>query len=76
MKEERKAELHLAYQWDCDECGVENFCRSIKYHRTPEDEEEIRERFGIEPWEEGEFRTRPTKVVCSACGTIYQTEDD
>ncbi len=25
-----QAELHSAFVWDCDNCGVENFCRAIE----------------------------------------------
>ena len=25
-----EAELHSAFVWDCDICGVENFCRAIE----------------------------------------------
>ena len=75
MSESRKAELHLAYQWDCDECGVENFCRSVRVELSEEDEKQVRDEWGVQPWELGDYRTRPTKVVCRACETVFDCYD-
>lgn len=31
----QSVELHAAWQWDCDNCGVENFTRAAKYEGPP-----------------------------------------
>lgn len=68
MKE--KIELHLAFMWDCPECGIENFCRSIVADEY--EEAEMREEHGIEPWELGKWHTAPLLVTCKACGAEFE----
>lgn len=72
-------ELHPAYVWDCDACGVENFCRSVALELDPEEEKELREEHGIEPWDQGDWCMAPKVVTCRECGAEYSTlcpEDD
>lgn len=78
----QKVELHCAYQWDCEECGKENFCRAVIVEMTPEDRAEMRKRHGgdDEGWETGNWMTRPDEVTCSSCNAVFETvengEDD
>lgn len=70
-----KAELHTAYMWDCDECGQENFCRSVECAFEEEDREWLAEK-GIDMDEEqGNWCTRPTTVKCSKCGTEFEVDE-
>lgn len=50
-----EAELHLAYAWDCDGCGRENFERAMV---VDDDEEEADVLY-------------PESVTCRHCGNIY-----
>ena len=59
--------------WDCPECGIENFCRSI-VSDDPEEVEELQEYEGI--YDVGVWHTAPETVVCKACGTKYDTNYD
>jgi uncharacterized Zn finger protein len=71
----QEVELHPAFQWDCDNCGKENFTRSIKWEGSEEDLIKLKERFEIEAWQEGEFRHCPDEVTCSYCGTVFKAKD-
>lgn len=72
-----KVELHNAYQWDCEECGKENFCRAVTVEMTPEDIEEMQAEHGgdSEDWQTGEWMTRPDEVTCAHCGKTFETTD-
>lgn len=68
-------ELHTAFMWDCNECGTENFERAIRPELSEEEIQEMREDFDLQEGEEGFFLMAPKEVVCSTCGTKYQTEE-
>lgn len=72
----RTAQLTTAFVWDCDECGRENFVRSVHIDADEETLSELREEHGIEPWETGEWCTAPTKVRCQHCGEEFEVERD
>ncbi len=73
----KKIELRPAYIWDCDECGIENFERTIiipieeltEEEREQFSEEELQEFLG----EDGSFQSMPNNVTCSNCDTEYET---
>lgn len=70
----KTASLSLAYVWDCDDCGRENFVRSIVAEFSPEEMQELRDEHGVQPWEEGAFVTCPDTVKCGFCGAEFETE--
>lgn len=61
---EPTVELIPAFVWDCPECGVEHFQRTIVCEFTPEELVEMRNEHGVDPLEEGLFLTAPTHVSC------------
>lgn len=71
----KKAELKVAYVYDCDECGTENFVRSVVYEFDDETAGEMKVDYGIEDWEEGEWCSIPDEVQCKFCKTKYKTID-
>lgn len=66
----KEVELHLAYAWDCDECGRENFERAIIAEFSPEEWDEMRAE-GIDP-RTGNWVTNPDEVTCRACGAVFK----
>lgn len=69
-------ELHTAFMWDCPTCGIENFARAIRPEMSEDDEMELRDRFGIDSWEEGDFLQAPVKVQCCHCDNWFDSKDD
>lgn len=67
-------ELHPAHVWDCENCGLENFCRSVRPSLTEEEVEELRDEHGIQPFDTGEFLTAPNVVICRYCGHKFETQ--
>ena len=73
-RQENVVELHLAYMWDCHECGRENFARAMVPTLTEEELEELRDEHGVQPWETGKFTTGPGQVTCAHCQAVFQTD--
>jgi len=69
-----KIELHMAYVWDCDSCGRENFCRGAVLEFSEEDRAELREEHGVEEWESGEWMSAPEEVTCQHCGKEFEVD--
>ena len=75
-------ELHQAWHWTCDECGRNNFARSVTADLSGLTEDEIRNyalQLGIidvheTEIPEGSFVTVPNTVTCEHCGEQYQTQ--
>jgi rubredoxin len=72
-----KTELRPAYTWDCDECGVENFERTVIIPLEELTEEE-KQQFSNEELQEflsedGTFQSMPNHVKCKNCGAEYET---
>jgi uncharacterized Zn finger protein len=58
-------DVHPAWVFDCPECGVENFARSVVTELSESD------------GDEGEYyQTAPDLVECYECGTEYRTHID
>ncbi len=74
MKE--KVELHQAFMWDCPNCGVEHFERAIRPEMAPEQFEELREDFGLEEGQDGDFLMMPTEVTCDVCGCSFEVTEE
>lgn len=74
----RKVELHVAYLWDCDACGRENFCREQfgLVHMTPEDYEGLPDDVEITDDMLGDllFPGEPDTVTCAFCNAEFETE--
>jgi hypothetical protein len=70
------AELHPAWVWDCPECGIENFARSVVSGMTLDEEEEMRSTHVITDDETGFWQTAPGFVECFDCGRGYEVKVD
>jgi hypothetical protein len=70
----KTVELHLAYFWQCDDCGQENFCRSVVAQMSAEDRADMAEQ-GFAPGVAGDWQTRPDVVCCSLCGEKFKASD-
>lgn len=76
----REVELHLAFMWTCDDCGRDNFCRSVSIplsDMSPGDIEQACEFIGCEPGDlpDGNLQTRPTRVKCPHCAAEFDTTE-
>lgn len=67
-------ELHLAFMWDCHNCGRENFVRAMVPNLGDNELHELRDEHGIQPWEAGKFTTGPGKVTCAHCCAMFRTD--
>lgn len=79
----KTVELHPAAVWDCDECGVENFCRHIKPEMIDRDQtvSMLMEEMDIPQFEaekaadNGEWVIAPSEVKCRSCGAVFATQE-
>lgn len=69
-----QAELHPAYEWQCDACGSQNFESGIVHEFSAEETAELREEYDVEPWETGSWVSYPVQVICRQCGTTYDAK--
>lgn len=71
--------MRPAYVWDCPECGHEIFERTVIVDLPEEELAAMREEFGIEPWDTGNFQAMPSEVTCPHCGfeaeTVHMCDD-
>ncbi len=70
----RHVSLRLAYAWDCPLCGREVFERGVVPEMAPDDLQNMREDYGVEPWVEGDFLLSPDSVECPFCKVSFSTE--
>lgn len=70
----RKIELHQAFFWICDDCGIHNFERAVLYESSDEEINELKGELGVQPWEDGVLVTTPQKVKCTFCRSEFETE--
>ena len=75
INENEKVELQPAFSWTCPECGRENFHRGLVRELPPEEEQELRDEHGVQPWELGHFVTQPESVECTHCSHSFPTVD-
>lgn len=68
-----EVELRPAYAWDCPECGREVFQRGIVPEMSDDDFAALRDEYGVEPWEAGDFVTMPDRVSCPHCQSSFAT---
>lgn len=67
-------ELRPAYEWTCDECGVDQFEHGIVAELSKEERDELAEDHGIEHPMTGDWMIAPEEVICKWCGTTYKTQ--
>lgn len=80
----KSVELKTAYWWHCEECGSENFSRSIKIELAPGEKEEVYRSFHDlddyaelpEGWDQFETCHIPDEVCCSFCGAKFATVNE
>ena len=65
-------ELHAAWRFDCNRCGLENFVRAVIPCSL---EGQLPEGFEFGDFEGGEWITKPGSVTCSHCGAEFGVED-
>lgn len=65
-------ELHMAYMFDCDNCGKENFVRGISPDFTQSEADAIKEKHGIDTCNQGAFVVIPNTVTCKHCNTSFR----
>jgi hypothetical protein len=63
----KTVELIPAHFWQCDNCGCENFVRSIVAEFSDDEIAEMKLDHGIDVLAEGHFLTKPTEVECASC---------
>lgn len=68
----KKINFWSAIEWICDECGRNNFTSMVAPEMSENDEQEAREMFNIEDWEDGEFLTAPDLVTCNFCEEKFE----
>lgn len=71
----KKVRLGQAFVFLCPECGHKNFVSPKSYTPTEAEAADLRQHFGIESWEAGEFVMAPKIVRCEKCEAIYDAED-
>ena len=69
MVKAHRVEMRLAYVWDCEECGRENFERAVVYELSPEEKKEL-EGAGEIP-ETGNWMSHPEHVTCKHCQSEF-----
>lgn len=83
MMEKNKIELNPAWTWDCDDCGRENFARSISAVFTEAECIDMRKHMGLEAdeWkaetptefvEKYGWQMQPDNVKCAHCGASFE----
>jgi hypothetical protein len=68
MERTNSVEMSLAYVWNCETCGAENFERAVVYEFSPE---ELSYSDESDPPETGDWMTHPDHVKCKACGAEF-----
>lgn len=66
-------ELHAAWVFTCEDCGVDTFVGCVTYEGVP---------LGVDPDDippdvdgmEGGWFSAPVQVVCGHCGSKFETE--
>lgn len=79
-----RVELRTAFHWHCDDCGADNFALPRKAELTDEDAESAyRKHHMLDKWEElpadwrdFEMVQIPSRVHCSHCGSMFDTENE
>jgi len=67
-------ELRNAFAFDCEDCGRENFVRSVVCEMSQEDREQLDMQNGFE-FTNGQWVTAPEFVQCSFCKSEFRAND-
>lgn len=78
------ADLSHAWSWDCNNCGTENFQRSVSVNLKPTndaDREMIVKMYGEDALDDADddpdqvtfAHSTPRHVVCIECGDVYRS---
>jgi len=70
-----RVELVPAWLWTCDNCGRDNFERSVVAELSAEEMDELKQEHGVEEFHEGDFLSAPEQVCCKGCGEEFQTKE-
>lgn len=70
----KTVEMRPAYEWTCEECGKDNYERSVIPELNDEDLQELKDEHGVNAWEAGFFQSYPDYVVCGQCGVCFATK--
>lgn len=75
-----KISMKPAYMWDCEECGRENFERGLVPELSEDEEQELREEYGVDDEEMGHWVMMPRLVQCKyckkTCETVHYSEEE
>jgi hypothetical protein len=74
-------EMRIAYVWDCENCGTENFERAVVYEFSPEEIADAIADGDSELAQTGNWMTHPNHVKCRKCSAEFaakhfRTDDD
>ena len=78
--------LRIAYEWTCNSCGSDNFCRAIVLDPQSDDVKQMTEALGenyslsdvtqlLGGTSEDNFVHVPSTVTCQRCGARYETTE-
>ncbi|MBW2672209.1 MAG: hypothetical protein JRD89_02185 [Deltaproteobacteria bacterium] len=70
----QQIEIHLAFSFDCDHCGRENFFRQTCLDPHSDQALEAREEMEIPDNIEGALIIEPEQVTCKHCNTTFDVE--
>lgn len=77
----KTVELKMAYHWNCEDCGADNFAVAARAEFAPGEREELyRDYHGMasyetlpENWEQFELVSIPEIVTCTDCKAEFKT---
>lgn len=65
-------ELFHAYGFRCPICDRVNYGEAVPAELLPDERAEVKEQFGYEAWQQGDFVTLPQEVFCIGCGNEFK----
>ncbi len=68
------ADLHEAFTWVCDGCGIDNYARGVEL--DPESELAHEANRECPQIIDGVWCIAPITVTCVGCGETYATQDE
>jgi len=74
MGQRKMVEVHTAWVWDCDDCGRENYERAATLEASEDEIAELRDDYGVQSWETGDFVAWPDQVTCVHCGETFDVD--
>lgn len=71
-----KVKLEQAWVCRCPNCNDVIIQLPVAAELSEEEERELRQEFGIETYETGDFLAKPETVFCEYCETEFEVEED